>query len=121
MKENRKVLLVVMADSDPEHEEDINRWYNEEHLPMLVKVPGVISARRYKIVTETEGLGTAAAGRPQKYVTIYEHESTDVQKTAAYQAVRSTPWAERVRPHMKNHFRQFYIQTFPHDETGAQD
>lgn len=41
MAEKQKVLLVVMADVDPEHEEDLNGWYNEEHLPALLKVPGV--------------------------------------------------------------------------------
>ena len=119
MAEKQKVLLVVMADVDPEHEEDLNGWYNEEHLPALLKVPGVLSVRRYKILPETESQGTSATGRPQKYLTIYEHESIEVQNTEAYQKVRSTPWAERVRPYMKNHFRHFYVQTFPYDDADV--
>ncbi|MEW6114056.1 MAG: DUF4286 family protein [Thermodesulfobacteriota bacterium] len=117
MDNKQKVLLVVMADVDPKHEEDLNRWYNEEHLPMLLKVPGVLSARRYKVAPETESHGTSPTGRPQKYIAIYEHETTEVQNTEAYEKARSTPWANRVRPYVKNLFRQFYVQTFPPDDT----
>jgi hypothetical protein len=118
MDQKQKVLLVVMADVDPEHEEDFNRWYNEEHLPGLLKVPGVLSARQYKVAPEAEPDGTPKPGQPQKYLTIYEHESLEVQKTEAYQKLRSTPWAERVRPHIKNHWRHFYVQTFPKEDAN---
>jgi hypothetical protein len=118
MKAKQKVLLVVMTDVDPEHEEDLNRWYNEEHLPALLKVPGVLSAHRYKVVPDTESPEISGTGRPQKYLTIYEHESIGVEKTEAYQKVRSTPWAERMRAHFKNHTRHFYVQIFPDDGTN---
>jgi hypothetical protein len=117
MEQKQKVLLVVLSDVDPEHEEDLNRWYDEEHLPTLLKVPGVLSARRFKLAPETEDPKPGGTGRPQKYLTLYEHESVEVQNTETYQKTRSTPWAERVRPHVKNHWRHFYIQTFPPFET----
>lgn len=111
------VLLVVMTDVDPEHEEELNRWYHEEHLPALLKVPGVLSARRYKLLPDTENLGTLQTEQTQKYITIYEHESIEVQKTEAYQKARSTPWEERVRHHIKNHTRHFYVQVYPSRDT----
>ena len=32
----------------PEHESDFNEWYNEEHVPALVAVPGTLCTRRYR-------------------------------------------------------------------------
>ena len=37
-----------------EGEADFNKWYDEEHLPALAAVPGVLAARRYISVPTTE-------------------------------------------------------------------
>ena len=33
-------ILVVMMEVDPRHEDDFNRWYNEEHLRERLGIPG---------------------------------------------------------------------------------
>jgi antibiotic biosynthesis monooxygenase (ABM) superfamily enzyme len=49
----QKGLLIIMAKVAAGKEEAFNRWYNEEHLPrVLERLPGILSARRYRI---TEG------------------------------------------------------------------
>jgi antibiotic biosynthesis monooxygenase (ABM) superfamily enzyme len=40
-------LLMLWTDVDLEHEAEFNRWYNEEHIQHLLKVPGFLSAGRY--------------------------------------------------------------------------
>ncbi len=40
-------LYIVHTDIPAEIVTDYNAWYDEEHLPRLVSVPGVIRARRY--------------------------------------------------------------------------
>src|SRR5574342_481325 len=40
-------LLMLWTDVDPEHEAEFNRWYDEEHLDRLLKVPGFLGAARY--------------------------------------------------------------------------
>ena len=40
------ILLIVRTDVAPEMEEEFNRWYNEEHIPLLLRVPGVLWAKR---------------------------------------------------------------------------
>jgi hypothetical protein len=40
-------LYVVRLDADPEKEKEFNEWYNKEHIPALLQVPGVISANRF--------------------------------------------------------------------------
>ena len=56
-------LLMLWTDVDAEHEAEFNRWYNEEHLLHLLKVPGFLSAGRYE----------ALSGGP-KYLAMYELE-----------------------------------------------
>ena len=41
MSSGKRIVLVVLTDVVPEMEEQFNRWYNEEHIPRLLQVPGV--------------------------------------------------------------------------------
>ena len=54
-------LLMVYSDVPPEHDAEYNRWYNEEHIPERLSIPGVLSAARYQ----------AVQGGP-KYLACYE-------------------------------------------------
>ncbi len=97
MSPGKHILLIVRTDVVPEMEEEFNRWYNEEHIPRLLKVPGVLWAKR----------GTNTGGG-QKYIAIYEHESGEVQKTAAYGEALETDWTHRIRPYLRNFTREIY-------------
>jgi hypothetical protein len=91
------VLVIVRIDVKPEMEEEFNRWYDEEHVPNLLKVPGVISAAR--------GINT---GPGPKYIAVYEHENIEVQHTAAYDKAVHTEWTERIAPHFLKVEREVY-------------
>jgi hypothetical protein len=54
-------------DVDAQHVQEFNEWYNKEHLPELLSVPGILSAARYE----------AVKGGPQ-YLACYELESVAV-------------------------------------------
>jgi hypothetical protein len=102
VKKEPRIILIVQTDIDPEMEEEFNRWYEEEHIPLLLQVPGVLSARR----------GVSQEGSP-KYFSIYEHENIDVQKSPAYQRAVETEWTKRIRPHFKNFARRVLFQIYP--------
>ncbi len=97
MKSAKHILLIVRTDVMPEMEEEFNRWYNEEHIPRLLKVPGVLWAKR----------GTST-GDGQKYIAVYGHASGNVQKTEAYQEAVETDWTHKVRPYLRNVTREIY-------------
>ena len=48
-------ILVVMMEVEPEGEEAVERWYNDEHLPERLEITGYVSARRFKL-EEGEGV-----------------------------------------------------------------
>ena len=76
-----KYLYIVRMDVDPENEPQFNAWYNDEHLPALLQVPGVLGAYRY----------VSVEGTP-KYTAIYELDSPRIRKSDAWkQAVKRTP------------------------------
>ena len=41
-------LLMVFSEVPAEHDEEFNRWYNEEHIPERLAIPGVLNAARIR-------------------------------------------------------------------------
>jgi len=80
-------LLMVWTDIDPEFEAEFNDWYDEEHLPRLVTVPGVARARRY----------VAADGVSPRYLTAYDLTIRDAFESPEGLKARKTPWTEKMR------------------------
>lgn len=72
-------------------EREWNEWYNGEYIPGYRKVPGVIYARRFRVV---EG--------DTRYATVYEFEGEKVSETPAWDAQRegSSPRSGRMREAM---------------------
>lgn len=99
-------ILVVMMEVDPEHEEEFNRWYDEEHLPERLEIPGYISARRFKL---EEGDGVL------KYLCIWELEDASPLQSEEYRAQQHRPSELRDRAHryIKERARGLYRQIYP--------
>jgi len=68
-----KHVWLVFTNATPGDDSEFNRWYDEIHIPDLLKVPGVISARRAEITEvqmDRQGddlLITTAAGIGAKF------------------------------------------------------
>ena len=90
---------VVETDVKPEQEEEMNAWYNTEHLVGLSQVAGVISAKRY----------LRLSGGP-RFIACYELESPHILESKEWLAVRHTAWSSRVRPMFLNTFRQHFVR-----------
>jgi len=95
----RRGLLLVMMDIDPEHEDEFERWYREEHLPDRAHCPGFLSARRFR----------AIEGGP-KYMAFYDLESPEVLESPEYRKIRYTPWTRAMEPRFKNFKRNVYLE-----------
>jgi hypothetical protein len=80
------VVLAVAQSVPPEMEDELAAFYTEEHIPMLLAVPGWRRARRYRLTA-----GTAPA-----FLSLHELASMAVFEEPAYQAAVSTPWMKRI-------------------------
>ena len=103
-------VLMVTMDVDPEDEAEFNKWYNEQHLPERMEIPGYVSARRFKL---EEGDGALT------YLCIWELEDGSPLQSQMYQEQNADPTALylRVNETIKARTRGLYRQIFP--ETGA--
>ncbi len=61
------LIQIVAAESTPEKDAIFDKWYTEEHVPMLFKFPGVKQASRYRLKGDIANCA--------KYLAIYEFES----------------------------------------------
>lgn len=103
-------VLVVTMEVDPEDEAEFNKWYNEQHLPERMEIPGYVSARRFKL---EEGNGALT------YLCIWELEDGSPLQSQMYQEQNADPTALylRVNQTIKARTRGLYRQIYP--ETGA--
>jgi hypothetical protein len=80
-------LYQVHTDIPDDVAAEYNEWYDKEHLPRLVTVPGVLRARRY----------VAIAGTGPRYLTAYDLSDSDAFESPAGLLARKTPWTARMR------------------------
>jgi hypothetical protein len=81
-------LCISAMEVDPAIEAEFNEWYNEEHMPLMDAVPGMLAARRF----------LAIGGLP-RYVAVYHLESPDVYKQPSWYEANQTPWIRRIHRH----------------------
>ena len=58
-------ILVALVDIDPEFDEELNEWYDNTHVPELVRCDGFLSGRRGVALDPSQSPG---------YIAIYELE-----------------------------------------------
>ncbi len=85
---NAKGFLLVIARPPAEIEEEFNAWYDTEHLPERLAVPGIETGLRYVSVAGT-----------RRYLALYDLERPEVLDGADYarvSGVNFSPWTRRV-------------------------
>ena len=80
----------------PELDEEFNRWYDEEHLPLLAKVPTFQRARRYKLVDSSQLAGPASEAPVHNYLTLHDADTDDYSDRPAFKEAIGTPWMAKV-------------------------
>ena len=99
-------LFVVRATIAKDREPAFNQWYNEEHLPQVLRYNGAISGRRYRQL---------AGGDKYDYMAVYEFASEEVlQRFLQSDALKA------LRAEYDHHFGdvserigQSWVQVFP--------
>ncbi|CAO5244770.1 DUF4286 family protein [Frankia sp. AgKG'84/4] len=72
------IMLVQSSPVSPEREDEYNAWYDDEHIPDILKVPGFVGARRYR--ARDAGPINVGPAVPT-YVAVYELESENLAET----------------------------------------
>lgn len=113
MAKKGRGIFLVYTDMDAKYDDEFNAWYNTEHLPELLALPGIIDAARY----------VATKGDP-KYLAVYELASTDALETPEFKQWRSnpSPWSRRISPSVVGHNMARIVgqQVFPDEVENPQ-
>jgi len=64
-----RILNIVSTECAPDVDEKFNKWYNEVHIPMIMKYKGVKKVTRYKVIEPGQA-------RP-KYIAVYEYDNIE--------------------------------------------
>ncbi|MEU6646825.1 hypothetical protein ABZ863_30370 [Saccharomonospora sp. NPDC046836] len=107
--------LFGCGDIPAEIEDAYNEWYNTEHTPDMLTVPGVLNGRRFR----------AIAGAP-RYAALYDLRSLNVMTSPEWQAIvarrRDNPSEahKSIRPRFQNFTRYHMDKAYPdHDKPLA--
>lgn len=102
-----RYVFIAAMDVDPAKEAIFNEVYDKEHIPNLLKVPGVKSVTRLtqqplEMFIGGEKKKIVAEGEP-RYTAVYEIEGPEVLTSEAWsKAVEAGRWPSEVRPYTRN-------------------
>ena len=91
MGEEKNVLVAVSLTLFPgkENEEELAKWYDEEHVEMLSKVPGWLRTRRFSAST--------VDGRKEiEYLALHEYAPDNGLDGEEFKAATSTAWNNKI-------------------------
>ena len=102
-----RYLFSAAMDVEPEKEALFNEVYDKEHVPLILSVPGVVSAARFKRQPVTMIVGgerrTIVVESEPRYSALYELDSPEVLLSPAWaKVVDQGRWPGEVRPYTKN-------------------
>jgi hypothetical protein len=80
------VVMAVSMSVPPGVEPDLAAYYEQEHYPLLLAVPGWRRSRRY----------VQTAGNGPKYLSLHELDSEAAFEQPGYTRATSTPWRNRI-------------------------
>lgn len=94
---------VVSIHVPEEHEDDFNRWYDEEHIELLSKVPQWVRSTRF-VLEDSGASGTddslkpkGPGGRAPKYLAIHEWSGLEAFQTEEAKQAIGTEWMVKVQ------------------------
>jgi hypothetical protein len=81
-----KYTFVVMTNATSGKDAEFNEWYNKQHIPDVLTVPGFVRAQRFRLADARMGGDT---NKPHRYLALYEIETDDLPRTLKELASRA--------------------------------
>lgn len=86
------VLSVVAFAADPADAAEFDAWYEDEHVPMLMRAPGWLRVRRYEVRPGCDG-------PPWTHIALHELRDASVMDAPERAAARDTPGRKALTRH----------------------
>jgi hypothetical protein len=98
-------LLFAILEPPETMEDEFNDWYDTEHIPERIAVPGILTCQRF-----------VCHDCSPKYLALYDLENAGVLESEPYQNIgpnHYSPWTKRINRHARVFIRKVYEQTSP--------
>jgi hypothetical protein len=69
-----RYVFVVLTNAAGGRDDEFNQWYNNQHLPDVLKIPGFVAAQRFSIA----GAQIDGPTSPWRYLALYELDTDDL-------------------------------------------
>jgi hypothetical protein len=69
-----KYTFVVLTNPVPGKDAEYNKWYDNQHIPDVLNIPGLVAAQRFVVAEGQPGVEQ----KPHKYLTLYDIETNDL-------------------------------------------
>ena len=106
-------ILIAAMDFVAAPEDEFHDWYDLEHIPERLRIPGFLNADRW-----------IGSKEPKVSVATYDLDNVGVLQSPPYQAIagaNSSPWTKRTARFRKGLMRYEGEQLFPGDKTAPSD
>ncbi len=113
-KPKAQYVFIVGHDVPDNRHKEFNAWYDTEHTPALMSVPGFLSIRRYKMA-ENDPPITHKGGVLSQYLTIWELESEGVLESREFLNAAKSPWSDWIRSWYTRKICALYKRIYPKD------
>jgi len=100
----KNAILVVSIEVDPVDAEELHRWYDEEHGPERLAMPGFVSLRRFR-----------AHDNPNRFLALYVLEYPEAATSPEYMSQVQSQWARDVMAKWKQWDRNVWIELTSND------
>jgi len=92
---------------------EFNAWYNTEHIPLLLQVPGVLAIRRFVMADKAVPPLVDRGGILSKYLTIWDVADKGAFETKEFARSSASPWSQWVRSWYTRKICCLYERIYP--------
>ena len=112
-----KYVLVVGHELPRGKAAEFNAWYNTEHIPYLLQVPGVIAIRRFQMAEKQYPATVGRGGILSRYLTIWDVADKAAFETDEFKRSAASPWSQWVRSWYTRKICALYQRIYPQAES----
>ena len=69
-----RYVFLVLTNASAGRDDEFNEWYNHQHIPDVLKIPGFVAAQRFSLA----GGQMDDATSPWRYLALYELDTDDL-------------------------------------------
>ena len=108
-----RYAFVVGHEVPRNRHQEFNAWYNTEHIPALLSVPGFVSVRRFILNRREIPPITDKGGSASRYLTIWDLENEEALVREEFVRASKSPWTDWVRSWYTRKLCTLYEQIYP--------